>query len=190
MLGRARAATDGDKIANHRRARDLIKQLMSRPRALPFNVPVDHLALNIPSYTTIISDPMDLRTVQEKLRANNAYMNLLDFTEDVRLTFRNAMVFNPRGHFVATSAEILQNEFNQSLRDLMIEKTGSCTDMSALDSWLQSCILIEEKSSTVSTDSPRGKVIPSNAVSGSKIGDKDQHGFSSLPTVTSMVFLM
>lgn len=35
----------------------------------PFQFPVDPIALNIPTYTEIIKNPIDLSTIEEKLKS-------------------------------------------------------------------------------------------------------------------------
>ena len=144
VLARAKGGDGNDKMANHRDARELIKTLMSRPLAVPFNQPVDPVALNIPTYFSVIKEPMDLKTIQEKVRGNAVYSNLFQFVQDVRLTFKNAMTFNPQGHFVYNSAENLLNEFNQSLFELMNSRLGIMADLDHLDNWLTSLILRDE----------------------------------------------
>ena len=62
-----------------------------------FNQPVDPVRLNIPTYTRVIKNPMDLGTVRQKLDAGE-YENIDDFADDVRLTFKNAIKFNPEKH--------------------------------------------------------------------------------------------
>jgi len=59
-----------------------------------FNDPVDPLALNIPHYTSIISNPMDLGTIRKKLE-DFKYTSLKDFVLDIELVFTNALKFNP-----------------------------------------------------------------------------------------------
>ncbi len=71
-----------------------------------FNQPVDPVRLNIPTYTRAIKNPMDLGTVRQKLDAGE-YENIDDFADDVRLTFKNAIKFNPEKHPVHTKAKML-----------------------------------------------------------------------------------
>lgn len=76
-----------DITGNHRRARDLIKDLLSTPpNSMYFERPVDPVALKIESYFTIISKPMDLGTIKKKLLFNE-YISLLDVTEVRRRTY-------------------------------------------------------------------------------------------------------
>ena len=76
-----------------------------------FLEPVDAVALNIPNYHQVIKRPMDLRTVEEKLK-NNQYERAKDFEEDVRLIFKNCYKFNPKGDFVYQSGEKFEKVFD------------------------------------------------------------------------------
>ena len=117
--------SDGKNILiNQRRCRDAVKQLMNRYNATPFNQPVDPILLCIPEYTTIIHTPMDLGTVRDKLRAN-CYCNMLEFVYDIRLTFNNAMLFNPPTHPIHQAACILLQEFECNMVTVVKETLGA-----------------------------------------------------------------
>ena len=73
-----------------------LKQLMAHKWAHPFNKPVDHVALNLPTYPEIVKRPMDLGTVESKL-SNGSYKNVRDFCDDIRLIWANACTFNTEG---------------------------------------------------------------------------------------------
>lgn len=93
----------------------LIKELMSKKLYninFPFLQPVDPVALNIPHYTDIVKEPMDLSTIQAKL-ANNQYENGDAFESDVRLIFKNCYLFNPLGNDVHTMGLKLEQFFNK-----------------------------------------------------------------------------
>lgn len=64
--------------------------------AMPFYYPVDPVALNIPTYHSIIKKPMDMSTVQSKLRAGE-YENAKDFEGDMRQILKNCFKFNIPG---------------------------------------------------------------------------------------------
>lgn len=144
VLGRAKNGDGNDKMTNHRDARELIKTMMSKPTSYLFNQPVDPIALEIPTYYDVIKEPMDLKTVQEKVRGSTLYSNLLQFAEDVRLTFKNAMLFNPAGHFVHTSAQTLLEDFEKALYDLMVFRVGIVAEIEGLDSWLATLMLRDD----------------------------------------------
>jgi bromodomain-containing factor 1 len=50
---------------------------------------VDPIALGIPNYFEIISTPMDITTVENKVK-DFIYNNDEEFNEDIRLIWRNA----------------------------------------------------------------------------------------------------
>jgi len=78
----------------------------------PFMEPVDPVALNIPSYFTIIKRPMDVSTVSRKLN-NGEYNRASDFEKDVRLIISNCYDFNPKGTPVRVMGEQFQALFDQ-----------------------------------------------------------------------------
>ncbi|XP_061348090.1 transcription factor GTE11-like, partial [Gastrolobium bilobum] len=88
-----------------------------------FNKPVDPVALNIPDYFTVISHPMDLGTIKSKLE-KNIYFSIEEFAADVRLTFSNAMTYNPPMNAVHLMATELKKIFERKWKDL--EKKCKC----------------------------------------------------------------
>ncbi|CAI9267289.1 unnamed protein product [Lactuca saligna] len=88
----------------------LLTRLMGHSFGWVFNTPVDVVALKIPDYYTVIQHPMDLGTVKTKLMSGR-YMDPWAFAGDVRLTFSNAMTYNPRGNDVHIMAETLSKYF-------------------------------------------------------------------------------
>lgn len=91
---------------------NILKTLMTHPSGWPFLVPVDPIQYNIPDYFTIITKPMDLGTVKAKLDGN-MYFDVDEFAADVRLTFANAMKYNPPNNDFHLMAKRLDNIFNQ-----------------------------------------------------------------------------
>ncbi|KAM3197347.1 hypothetical protein ACQJBY_072794 [Aegilops geniculata] len=88
----------------------ILKKLMTQKFSHIFNVPVDVEKLNIPDYNEIIKHPMDLGTIKKKLDSGS-YTSPFDFAADVRLTFNNAITYNPRGHAVHDMAIQLNKMF-------------------------------------------------------------------------------
>lgn len=80
--------------------------------AFPFYTPVDPVALNIPDYFKIIREPMDLSTIQSKLKTNQ-YETGHDFEKDIRLMFRNCYRFNPPNQAVHQMGKRLEGVFDQ-----------------------------------------------------------------------------
>ncbi|CAN4082139.1 unnamed protein product [Withania somnifera] len=91
---------------------NILKVLMTHPSGWPFLVPVDPVQYNIPDYFTIITKPMDLGTVKAKLDGN-VYFDVDEFAADVRLTFANAMKYNPPNNDFHLMAKRLDNIFKQ-----------------------------------------------------------------------------
>lgn len=78
-----------------------------------FLQPVDPVALGIPDYFDVIKKPMDLGTIDKKL---GEYSSVQDFADDVRLVFRNAMIYNPNPKLaVHDAAKQLLHLFNVRL---------------------------------------------------------------------------
>ncbi|KAJ6728391.1 TRANSCRIPTION FACTOR GTE11 [Salix koriyanagi] len=95
----------------------LLKSLMVHPAGWVFNNPVDPVALNIPDYFSIISNPMDLGTVKSKL-GKNCYASIKEFADDIKLAFSNAMLYNPPTNNVHKMAEELNGIFEKRWKAL------------------------------------------------------------------------
>lgn len=114
----------------------LLQRLMKHKNAWVFNVPVDANALGLHDYFDIIKAPMDLGTVKSRLD-KNFYQSPMEFMVDVRLTFRNAMTYNPKGQDVYVMAEQLLQIFEQKWAaieaeyvqelNLVVEREGRST---------------------------------------------------------------
>lgn len=79
--------------------------------ANPFYYPVDPVALNIPTYHSVIKKPMDLSTIQTKLNAGQ-YENAKEFEADIRLMFKNCFKFNIPGDPIYNAGQKLEEYFN------------------------------------------------------------------------------
>ncbi|KAK4789226.1 hypothetical protein SAY86_020545 [Trapa natans] len=90
----------------------LLEKLMKHQYGWVFNSPVDVNGLGLLDYYSIIKHPMDLGTVKIKL-STNKYRNMKEFADDVRLTFHNAMTYNPKGQDVHIMAETLLKIFEE-----------------------------------------------------------------------------
>lgn len=75
-----------------------------------FLVPVDPVALGIPTYFNIIKKPMDLSTIQSKLN-NGEYTNAKQFQADMDLMFNNCFKFNSPGTPVHDQGKKLKQFF-------------------------------------------------------------------------------
>ncbi|XP_010250834.1 PREDICTED: transcription factor GTE9 [Nelumbo nucifera] len=103
----------------------LLRRLMAHNHGWVFNSPVDVVKLKIPDYFTIIKHPMDLGTIKNKI-ASGEYSCPWDFVADVRLTFSNAMTYNPPGNDFHGMADALSKYFE--VRWKSIEKKLQAND--------------------------------------------------------------
>ncbi|XP_060204442.1 transcription factor GTE10-like isoform X2 [Lycium barbarum] len=88
----------------------LLNRMMTHQHGWVFNSPVDVVKLKIPDYFTVIKQPMDLGTIRSKLHSGE-YLSPMQFASDVRLTFKNAMTYNPPGNDVHIMAQTLSKFF-------------------------------------------------------------------------------
>ncbi|KAE8696442.1 hypothetical protein F3Y22_tig00110670pilonHSYRG00015 [Hibiscus syriacus] len=88
----------------------LLNALIKHPAGWVFSQPVDPIALRIPDYFSIIKIPMDLGTIKSKL-AKKAYISIEEFVADIKLTFSNAMLYNPPSNNVHKMAEEIDEFF-------------------------------------------------------------------------------
>eukprot|EP01029_Cantina_marsupialis_P022615 TRINITY_DN5526_c0_g1_i1.p1 TRINITY_DN5526_c0_g1~~TRINITY_DN5526_c0_g1_i1.p1 ORF type:complete len:810 (-),score=226.04 TRINITY_DN5526_c0_g1_i1:122-2551(-) len=95
----------------------LLKKIKSHRWSYPFNSPVDPIKLNIPDYFTIVKEPMDLGTVQRKIRSQEIG-NVDDFAHAVRRTFNNALIFNNPTTDVHKMADTLLKLFDENFARL------------------------------------------------------------------------
>lgn len=91
---------------------NVLEKLMKHKFGWVFNVPVDVKGLGLLDYNAIIKHPMDLGTVKTRLN-KTYYKSPMEFAEDVRLTFHNAMLYNPKGQDVHAMAEQLLKIFEE-----------------------------------------------------------------------------
>jgi bromodomain-containing factor 1 len=76
-----------------------LKNTKKTKHALFFTSPVDPVALNIPTYPDVIKHPMDLGTMESKLK-NDRYSSVQAFADDLQLIVDNAEKFNGPQHAV------------------------------------------------------------------------------------------
>ncbi|KAF5728274.1 Global transcription factor group E4 putative isoform 5 [Tripterygium wilfordii] len=127
-----------DKL--YKSCQNILMMLMKHRFGWVFNKPVDVEGLKLHDYYTIIKHPMDLGTVKSRLQ-KNWYKSPEDFAEDVRLTFSNAMVYNPKGQDVHYMAEALSNTFEEKWATIEAEfaldgglEIEHCADLPTLPS--------------------------------------------------------
>ncbi|KAG0279219.1 hypothetical protein BGZ95_001952 [Linnemannia exigua] len=80
-----------------------------------FAVPVDPIALGIPTYFDVIKHPMDFGTIEKKLIAGE-YNSGEEVIQDVRLVFSNCATFNAPGDLVAAMGARLKKTWENMLK--------------------------------------------------------------------------
>ncbi|KAE8719872.1 Detected protein of confused Function [Hibiscus syriacus] len=98
----------------------ILNKLMKNKHGYIFNSPVDVVGMGLHDYYNIIMKPMDLGTVKSRM-GKNFYGSPLEFAADVRLTFNNAMMYNPKGHEVYALAEQLLAKFEELFWSLSLK---------------------------------------------------------------------
>jgi bromodomain-containing factor 1 len=90
----------------------LIKNMKKKKDAFIFLTPVDPIALNIPTYFTVVKEPMDISTIEKKLVANS-YSTLEEARKDVELMLNNCLTFNGPDSPVSLMAKNLGSWFEK-----------------------------------------------------------------------------
>ena len=101
----------------HKFTLKVIQNIKRTQAAIPFNQPVDVVALKIPNYLEVIKRPMDLRTMEESLKANT-YTSVDDFVADFNQIVENSRAFNGIEHVVTKSAYNIKASFDKQMINL------------------------------------------------------------------------
>ncbi|KAG9158958.1 hypothetical protein Leryth_013331 [Lithospermum erythrorhizon] len=109
-----------------RQCDNLLKKLMSHQFGWVFNKPVDVVELKLHDYFDVIKHPMDFGTIKTKIKSDK-YLSPLEFLADVRLTFSNAMTYNPPGSDVHIMADTVSKLFETGWKP--IQKKLDTTSM-------------------------------------------------------------
>jgi len=92
-----------------------LRNLKKSRHAVVYQKPVDPVQLNIPTYFTVIKQPMDLGTIEQKLR-NREYRSVNDYVADFDLMVQNSVTFNGPLHVVSQSGSMLRSQLDAQLR--------------------------------------------------------------------------
>jgi len=95
----------------HAVMRELMKKA-HEPYSYPFLAPVDAVALNIPDYYKLIKNPMDLGTIDTKLKEQQ-YSTADEFHGDMKLIFKNCYKYNGVDSPVSQLAKQLEKVFDK-----------------------------------------------------------------------------
>lgn len=93
----------------------IVGKLIKNKYGYIFKSPVDAVALKLADYHQIVKHPMDLGSVKANL-SKNLYRTPIEFAADVRLTFNNALLYNPKTDPVNGMAEELLTRFEEMFK--------------------------------------------------------------------------
>ncbi|XP_022250693.1 transcription intermediary factor 1-alpha-like isoform X2 [Limulus polyphemus] len=101
----------------------ILLELLCHEASLPFHEPVSKT--QVPNYYKVITKPMDLLTIKQKLSPNhfNHYEDDEEFISDTRLIFSNCFVFNPEGSTLYNAGKIIEAYFCDLIKKYLPEKT-------------------------------------------------------------------
>ena len=85
--------------------------------AKSFLAPVDPVALRIPTYHDYVKEPMDLKTLEDNLRADK-YKTVESCITDFNLIVKNSQTFNGNEHPVTQSALAMKASFDKHMEGL------------------------------------------------------------------------
>ncbi|TNV80957.1 hypothetical protein FGO68_gene4364 [Halteria grandinella] len=96
----------------------ILQALKSDKDASVFLKPVDTVRYKIPHYLQVVSNPMDLGTISDKL-AHHQYDSPQEYLDDVELVFANCILFNGHDNPYSKKAVALRAKFER-LQDQMM----------------------------------------------------------------------
>ncbi|KAL9129827.1 MAG: hypothetical protein Q9217_001825 [Psora testacea] len=116
---------------------DQVLKEISKPKytqySFPFMQPVDPVALNIPTYLSVVKKPMDFGSMRQKLDRGE-YENAKEFEADARQVFKNCYAFNPENDTINNLGHKFESIFNDEWskkREWLDENTPSSGQRSA-----------------------------------------------------------
>uniref|UniRef100_A0A914LKY6 Bromodomain containing protein n=1 Tax=Meloidogyne incognita TaxID=6306 RepID=A0A914LKY6_MELIC len=87
--------------------KDVLKQAKNHKHAWPFQRPVDSIKLGIQDYHNVIKRPMDLGTIEKRLK-NMYYYSAQECMKDIMQIFNNCYIYNPPEYGVYKMAKELE----------------------------------------------------------------------------------
>jgi E1A/CREB-binding protein len=119
----------------------IVDDMIRHANGYIFATPVDPVKLMIPDYPDIIKRPMDLGTIRKRLDSSY-YRDLGECANDIRLTFDNAMLYNPMHTDVHKCARHFKTQFEKNLK-IKVEQIEKATEDRRVDQ--DSCRLCGDK---------------------------------------------
>ena len=115
--GTSSVSEDSVTLPRLNHMKKVIANLKKSAISAPFREPVNPAALNIPTYFDVVKQPMDLGTLDRKLKSSS-YERLGDFVTEFNLIVDNAITFNGLEHAVTQSALKMRQSFENQMKAL------------------------------------------------------------------------
>jgi len=100
-----------------RKCYNLLQKLKKHHPAGPFLFPVDVVGLGLTDYYDIIHEPMDLNTVETKLKGNQ-YPSVEAFASDIRKIWNNSFQYNMKGTPIYQMTTEMSSYFEKLVHDI------------------------------------------------------------------------
>ncbi|TRY80396.1 hypothetical protein TCAL_04716 [Tigriopus californicus] len=128
---------------------EILRELFSKKHsayAWPFYKPVDAQQLGLHDYHNIITRPMDLGTVKQKMDGRE-YGKPEEFAQDVRQIFKNCYTYNPETHDVVAMAKKLEQAAGGAVKveKMDFDSDGSEKDQVSKDDWNRRLLHVQEQ---------------------------------------------
>lgn len=104
-----------------KKARSVLQMVAKTKEAVIFLQPIDPVRDQAPTYYDEIKHPMDLSTIDTKLKSG-AYKTMGDFAADMRLMFANCRQFNPPGTVPALMEQAVSRVWRREWSRAMVRK--------------------------------------------------------------------
>ena len=101
-------------LLQHKHCMRTIQNVKRIQSSTAFRQPVDYVVLNIPSYPTVIPNPMDLRTLEDKLKESK-YSTVDAFKADFNQIVQNCETFNGRESTFTKAAYEMKASFDKNM---------------------------------------------------------------------------
>ncbi|KAK8826641.1 hypothetical protein WA538_006100 [Blastocystis sp. DL] len=97
--------------------KEVHRSFVSNPKYFAFRSPVNWKEMNLPDYPIIIKQPMDLGTIDRRLK-KEYYKTPAEYVTDMRLVYHNCMTYNAEGSELYEIGKQFMEEFESKVTDL------------------------------------------------------------------------
>ena len=98
---------------------EIMEIIMRKPSAAVFLTPVDPEKDNVPDYYQVIKHPIDLGTIQKRLK-NGEYSNKSQWDKDMNLIWSNAEKYYKKGSLISILANELHRVYEKECEKLRL----------------------------------------------------------------------